>query len=162
MQLFIPAWDTTSGTKVLIDEIICVFGPYNPPCHDEVIKWKHFPRYWPFVRGIHRASVNSPHKGQWRGALMCPLICDWINGWVNNHEADHLRRHQAHYDVTVILLYFIVVLVWLMALNEFIHTRHSPMVLKAVHFVSQLRLMYWLIECLFTFPLVPIAIAIYT
>ena len=21
--------------------------------HDYVIKWKHFPRYWPFVRGIH-------------------------------------------------------------------------------------------------------------
>ena len=31
---------------------------------------KHFPRYWPFVRGIHRPPVNSPHKGQWRGALM--------------------------------------------------------------------------------------------
>ena len=38
--------------------------------HDDVIKWKHFPRYWPFVRGIRRSSVNSPHKGQWRGALM--------------------------------------------------------------------------------------------
>ena len=21
-------------------------------CHDDVIKWKHFPRYWPFVRAI--------------------------------------------------------------------------------------------------------------
>ena len=31
---------------------------------DDVIKWKHFPRYWPFVRGIHRSSVNSSHKGQ--------------------------------------------------------------------------------------------------
>ena len=38
--------------------------------HDAVIKWKDFPRYWPFVRGIHRSPVNSPHKGQWRGALM--------------------------------------------------------------------------------------------
>ena len=38
--------------------------------HDDVIKWKHFPRYWPFVRGIHRSPVNSPHKGQWRGALV--------------------------------------------------------------------------------------------
>ena len=27
--------------------------------HDDVIKWKHFPRYWPFVRGIHRPPVNS-------------------------------------------------------------------------------------------------------
>ena len=32
--------------------------------HDDVIKWKHFPRYRPFVRGIHRSQVNSPHKGQ--------------------------------------------------------------------------------------------------
>ena len=31
--------------------------------HDEVIKWKHFSHYWPFVRGIHRFPVNSPHKG---------------------------------------------------------------------------------------------------
>ena len=55
--------------------------------HDEVIKWKHFPRYWPFVRGIHRSPVNSPHKGQWRGALMFSLICTWISGWANNREA---------------------------------------------------------------------------
>ena len=43
--------------------------------HDDVIKWKHFPRYWPFVRGSHRSPVNSLHKGQWRGALMFSLIC---------------------------------------------------------------------------------------
>ena len=69
--------------------------------HDEVIKWKHFPRYWPFVRGIHRSTVNSPHKGQWRGALMFFLICVWMNGWVNNREAGDLRRYRAHYDVIV-------------------------------------------------------------
>ena len=38
--------------------------------HDDVIKWKHFPRYWSFVRGIQRPPVNSPHKGQWRGAFV--------------------------------------------------------------------------------------------
>ena len=47
--------------------------------HDDVIKWKHFPRYWPFVRGIHRSPVNPPHKGQWRGALMFSLVCAGIN-----------------------------------------------------------------------------------
>ena len=46
--------------------------------YDDVIKWKHFPRYWRFVRGIHRLPVNSPHKGQWRGTLMFSLICAWI------------------------------------------------------------------------------------
>ena len=69
--------------------------------HDDVIKWKHFPRYWPYVRGIHRSPVNSPHKGQWCGALIFPLICTWINGWVNNGEAGDLRRHCTHYDVIV-------------------------------------------------------------
>ena len=69
--------------------------------HDEVIKCKHFPRYCPFVRGIHRSLVNSPHKGQWRRALMFSLICVWINGWVNNREAGDLRRHRAHCDVIV-------------------------------------------------------------
>ena len=62
---------------------------------------KHFPRYCPFVRGIHRSPVNSPHKGQWRGALMFSLIYAWLNGEVNNREAGDLRRHRAHYDVTV-------------------------------------------------------------
>ena len=33
-----------------------------------------FTRYWPFVLGIHRSPVNSPHKGQWRGALMFSFI----------------------------------------------------------------------------------------
>ena len=69
--------------------------------HDDVIKWKYFPRYWPFVWGIHRSPVNSPHKGQWRGALMYCLVCAWINGWVNNGEAGDLRRYRAHYDVTL-------------------------------------------------------------
>ena len=69
--------------------------------HDDVIKWKHFPHNWPFVREIHRSPVNSPHKGQWRGALMFSLICVWINDWVNNREAGDLRRNRAHYDVTV-------------------------------------------------------------
>ena len=54
-----------------------------------------------FVRGIHRSPVNSPHKGQWRGALMFSLICAWINGWVNSRDAGGLRRHSAHYDITV-------------------------------------------------------------
>ena len=67
--------------------------------HDDVMKWKHFPRYWPFVRGIHRSPANSPHKGQWRGALMFALIYVWINGWVNNREAGDLSRNRTHYDV---------------------------------------------------------------
>ena len=71
--------------------------------HDDVIKWKHFPRYWPFVWGIHRSPVNSPHKGQWRGAVIFSFICAWINGWVNNRTAGDLRRHRTHCDVIVMI-----------------------------------------------------------
>ena len=69
--------------------------------YDDVIKWNHFPRYWPFVRGIHRSPVNSPHKGQWRGALTFSLICPWTNGCINSRDAGDFRRHRTHYDVTV-------------------------------------------------------------
>ena len=68
--------------------------------------WRHqmetfLPRYWPFARGIHWSPVNSPHKGQWRGALMFSLICVWFNGSANNRDAGGLRRYSAHCDVIV-------------------------------------------------------------
>ena len=85
-------WDTVGANKNV---------PNVEQKHDDVFKWKHLPRYWPFVQWIHRSPVNFPHKGQWRGALMFSLICAWINGRVNNGEAGDLRRHSAHYDVIV-------------------------------------------------------------
>ena len=80
-------------------------------CHPLVIMvmmtssyWKHFPRYWPFVPGIHQSQVNAPHKGQWRRALVFSLICAWTNGWVNkNRDVGDLRCRHAHYDVTVMI-----------------------------------------------------------
>ena len=73
----------------------------NSSYHDDVNKWKHFLRNWPFVRGIDRSPVNSPHEGRWRRALMFSVICVWINDWVNNREAGDLRRYRAHYDASV-------------------------------------------------------------
>ena len=69
--------------------------------HDDVIKWKHFPRYWFIVRGIHRWPVNSPHKGQWREALMFSLICARTNGLANIRDAGD-SRHK--YDIIVLWL----------------------------------------------------------
>ena len=69
--------------------------------------WRHqmvtFSALLAFYAG--NSSVNSPHKGQWRGALMFSLICAWINGWVNNREAGDLRRHRTHYDVPVMKMF---------------------------------------------------------
>ena len=68
--------------------------------HGDVTKWKHFPRYWPFVRRIHRSPVNSTHKGKWRGTLMFSLICalnkqlskqSW--GWWFETPSRSLWRH---------------------------------------------------------------------
>ena len=70
---------------------ICVCGIWEYTCtwlnHDDVIKWKHF-------RGF-------PSQSQWRGALTFSLICAWTNGYGNNGDAGDLRRHRAHYHVTV-------------------------------------------------------------
>ena len=90
------------GCQLISNQIngLCVVRS-QPKAHDDVIKWKYFPRYWPFVRGIHRSPVNSPHKGQWGRVLMISLICARRNSWVNNGEAGDLSRHRAHYDVTV-------------------------------------------------------------
>ena len=64
--------------------------------HDDVIKRKHSLRYF---EGIHWSPVDSPHNGQWRGALIYSLIRDWAKGWANNRDAGDLRRHRANYDV---------------------------------------------------------------
>ena len=61
-----------------------------------------------WLRGIHRSPVNSAHIDQWRGTLMFSLICAWTNGWVNNQDAGDLRRHRAHYDVTVMLCRIVI------------------------------------------------------
>ena len=90
-----------------ITMLLCFWDPrdkvsrYNASNHDDVIKSKHFPPYWPFVRGIHRSLVNSPHKGQWRETLMFSFVSAWINSWVNNREAGDLRCHHTHHDVIV-------------------------------------------------------------
>ena len=45
--------------------------------------WRHqmetFSALLAFCAGNSPVPVNSPHKGQWRGALMFSLICVWIN-----------------------------------------------------------------------------------
>ena len=80
---------------------------------DDVIKWRHFPHYWPFVWGIHRSPVDSRHKGEWRGALMFYLINKRLskqsrNRWLETpsrllwrHCNDNAYRPSAvHYDIT--------------------------------------------------------------
>ena len=99
--IWLPLRNVWSETKRRCITPNIYFNPVSACTHDDVIKWKHFPRYWSFVRGIHLSPLNSPHKGQRRGALMYSLICASINDWVNTREAGDFRRHRAHYDVIV-------------------------------------------------------------
>ena len=62
-QMYLIEWKSAWFDSYFTE--ICSHGS-----HDDVIKWKHFPHNWPFVRGIHRSPVNSPHKGQWCEALI--------------------------------------------------------------------------------------------
>ena len=55
----------------------------------------------PVTAGNSPVTGEFPSQRQWRGALMFSLIYAWTNGWVNNQDACDLRRHRAHYDVTV-------------------------------------------------------------
>ena len=72
---------------------------------------KHCDSWW---RQMEKIRVTGPLFGEFTGRRWIPLtkasdaqlwwfffICAWINGWVNNREAGDLRRHRAHYDVTV-------------------------------------------------------------
>ena len=76
-------------------------------CHLSFTWWRHqmetFSALLAICAGNSLVAVNSPHKGQWRGALMFSFISVWINDWVNNREAGDLRRHHGHYDVNVIM-----------------------------------------------------------
>ena len=73
-------WRVRCQTLATVRESPCRFLTKIHTVHDDVIKWKLFPRFWTFVLGIHRGPVNSPQKGQWHGALMFSLICAWTNG----------------------------------------------------------------------------------
>ena len=75
LPIFVTFTDSTFLRTGYVTRNSCRDPATSCGIHDDVIKWKHFPRYWPFVRGIHRSPVNSPHKGQWRRALMFTLIC---------------------------------------------------------------------------------------
>ena len=57
--------------------------------------WRHqietFSALLALCAGNYQSPLDSPHKGQWRGALMFSLICAWTNGWANNRDAVTLK-----------------------------------------------------------------------
>ena len=50
--------------------------------HNDIIKWKHFLCYWPFLSGIDWSPVDFPYKGQWHETLISYIffgLC--LNKW---------------------------------------------------------------------------------
>ena len=99
------------------------------PCHDNVIKWKHFPvwygglkahwSYLPYAWWRHQMETfsasmalcagNSPVTGEFPSTKPVTRSFDIFFdlrpnkfAWVSNREAGDLRRHRAHYDIIVI------------------------------------------------------------
>ena len=96
IKLSIHKWNLSCPTFQsalcrLMTQHLCARVNYSK--NDDVTKWKHFSRYWPFVRGIHRLPVNSPHRDQWldkrlskqsrRRLFEAPSRSFWrhCNGW---------------------------------------------------------------------------------
>ena len=73
---------------------------------------------------------DSSHKGQWRGALMVSLICAWTSGWTNNRGTGELRRHRAHYHVTVLNIKT-------HSSNTYFHSAHTINALVIMWFITQ-------------------------
>ena len=93
-------WDGGQGKRVNLPISVVA---------DHIPWWRHqmetFSALLALCAGNSPVPVNSPHKGQWRGALMFSLMWAWINDWVNNREAGDLRRYRGHYDVSVMLIH---------------------------------------------------------
>ena len=105
LQLFVLIeWLVPKIANITYSRPQMCFNPRVPSEHEKTW-WRHqmetFSALLALCAGNSPVPVNSPHKGQWRGALMFTLICAGINDWVNNREAGDLRRHLDHYDVSV-------------------------------------------------------------
>ena len=72
-------WTSYSLKSPIID---CLFNRLYGPTS------KKHPHYWPFVRGIHRWPVNSPHKG--------PVTPKKASMWRRHHDNDRQRNHTKH------------------------------------------------------------------
>ena len=96
-------WNLNEDIEMFIDENI--LQNVSHFVRASLSWWRHqmetFSALLALCAGNWPVPVNSPHKGQWRGALMFSLICARIKDWVNNREAGDLRRHHGHYDVNV-------------------------------------------------------------
>ena len=112
--------------------------------HDDVIKWKHFPRYSPFVRGIQRSPVNSPAQrpvAQSFDVFFDPHLNKRLSkqswGW------GFLRWHRAHYDVTVVHVWWMGPCLPWGRISSICHSRVSNWLTLVVPYSSMELNQHW-------------------
>ena len=96
-NLVLTHWGQVRHISVI--KLITIIGSYNglSSSRCQVIIWtKHFLCYWLFVRGIHRAPVDSPNKGPVTRSFVVSLMLAWTNCWANTQMAGYLGRHDTH------------------------------------------------------------------
>ena len=98
-------WHLPKHYGIMRATLLSISRKQKRPTRNMPSWWLHqmetFSALLDFMQGIHRPPLTSPHKGQWRGALIFSLICTWTNNWANNGDTRDLRRHRAHHDVTI-------------------------------------------------------------
>ena len=101
-RLFIYVYSCSEGNSMTNKDSITKRYKHTVQNNEDMMTSSNgnfFLRYRPFVRGIHRWIPLTKASD---AELWCFLwSAPWINGWVNNREAGDLRRHRAHYDVTL-------------------------------------------------------------
>ena len=72
--------------------------------------WRHqmetFSVFVALCEGNSPVTSEFPSQRLVTWSLMFYLISAWTNGWANHRDAGNLRRHQAYYDVTVMIAVF--------------------------------------------------------
>ena len=93
----------------LAQSVSCNHGTPLHTCssHDDVIKWKLFPRYWPSVGGVHRSPGIPLIKGS-DMELWCFFDLRLNKRLSKIREVSDFRCHRAHFDVSVMFLKSVV------------------------------------------------------
>ena len=106
--------------------------------------WRH--QMETFSASLAICAGNSPVHGEFPhtkasdAELLCFRWSAWINGWANNREAGDLRRHCAHYVVTVMNNYWSTS--WKIHYQGWV-TKLNSLVLWFFHFFPELS-KHWL------------------
>ena len=60
--------------------------------HDDVMTWKFFLKYWPFMRAIHWSPSSTGFPSQKASILSACLVFTWTGCWPNTQIASDLTH----------------------------------------------------------------------